>query len=120
MPLRRDYTRCMGVSPDCPQRDTCARHCSIPDDMPLSWARNLNSDGATPCPHFIQHRATALSWLDLPTLTYNALRRAGYHEIEDVAALSDHDLRHIRGIGVQGVQIIRQAIAHWHAVVELA
>lgn len=115
MPLSCDYTRCMGVSPDCPQRDNCARHRCIPDNAALSWSRNLNADAAVSCPHFIPYQAANLASLNLPTLTHNALRRAGYRTTAEVAALSDEQLKAVRNIGTQGLQLIRQALGHWQA-----
>jgi hypothetical protein len=43
--LPLDYTRCMGVTPLCPQRHNCARHRSILFPDRLSWRRNMNDAG---------------------------------------------------------------------------
>lgn len=51
--LPLDYTRCMGETPICPQRENCARHRSIPPDVHLSWVRNLNDEGVDECLHHI-------------------------------------------------------------------
>lgn len=51
--LPLDITRCMGVTPECPQRLSCARHRDLPQDAPLIWARNLNPEGLVVCPQFI-------------------------------------------------------------------
>jgi hypothetical protein len=53
--LPLDYTRCMGVTPECPQRLSCARHRDLPRDTPLSWARNLNAEGTADCASFIPY-----------------------------------------------------------------
>lgn len=53
--LPRDYTRCMGVTPECPMRKECRRHCDIPENTVLSWARNLNPDQEKPCPYFVRN-----------------------------------------------------------------
>lgn len=51
--LPLDYTRCMGVTPECPERLRCARHRDLPQDAPLSWARNLNLGAQPVCPAYI-------------------------------------------------------------------
>lgn len=53
MSLPHDYARCMGETPACPQRDTCARHRDIPEGVRLSWHRNLNIEGVEECLHYI-------------------------------------------------------------------
>jgi len=53
--LPRDYTRCMGETPRCPDRDRCARHRDLPENTTLSWARNLNIEGVEDCLHFIEY-----------------------------------------------------------------
>lgn len=53
--LPADHTRCMGQTPLCPQREQCARHCDIPDNVSVSWARNLNIEGVEECLHFIEY-----------------------------------------------------------------
>lgn len=55
MPLPTDYTRCMGVTPECPQRLSCARHRDLPENTVLSWARNLNDEGVEECLHYIPY-----------------------------------------------------------------
>lgn len=54
--LPGDYTRCMGLTPKCPVRDRCARHCDIPDDRAVSWVRNLNPSEDAQCLYFIEYR----------------------------------------------------------------
>jgi hypothetical protein len=51
--LPADYTRCMGLTPECPMRQQCARHCDIPDDLEISWVRNLNPAEDTECLYYI-------------------------------------------------------------------
>lgn len=51
--LPADYTRCMGLSPECPMRQRCARHCDIPDNRAISWVRNLNPAEDAQCLYFI-------------------------------------------------------------------
>lgn len=51
--LPLDYTRCMGVTPECPMRLRCARHRDLPQNAVLSWARNLNPEGLTICQAYI-------------------------------------------------------------------
>ncbi len=53
--LPADFTRCMGETPLCPQRDRCARHRDQPENTVLSWARNLNIEGVEECLHFIEY-----------------------------------------------------------------
>lgn len=53
--LPADYTRCMGLTPLCPQRKQCARHCDIPDNASISWVKNLNIEGVEDCLHFIEY-----------------------------------------------------------------
>lgn len=58
---------------------------------------------------------TPLERLLLPTMTRNALRRAGHHTIEAVARLDDTRLQTVRCIGTQGLQHIRRALQQWYA-----
>ena len=51
--LPADYTRCMGLSPECPMRQRCARHCDIPDNRAISWVRNLNPAEDAECLYYI-------------------------------------------------------------------
>ena len=51
--LPADYTRCMGLTPECPHRQRCARHCDIPDHHEISWVRNLNQKGEDQCSYYI-------------------------------------------------------------------
>jgi hypothetical protein len=51
--LPADYTRCMGLTPKCPHRQICARHCDIPDNAVISWVRNLNPGEDPECSYFI-------------------------------------------------------------------
>ena len=53
--LPHDYTRCMGETPMCPQRDRCARFRDQPENTVLSWTRNLNIEGIDDCLHFIEY-----------------------------------------------------------------
>lgn len=53
--LPTDITRCMGVTPECPQRLSCARHRDQPQNAVLSWARNLNAAGTADCASFIPY-----------------------------------------------------------------
>jgi hypothetical protein len=53
--LPADYTRCMGETPVCPQRTTCARFRDLPQNTVLSWARNLNLEGVEECLHYIDY-----------------------------------------------------------------
>jgi len=53
--LPTDYTRCMGVTPLCPQRKTCARFRDQPQNTVLSWARNLNVEGDEHCTYYIPY-----------------------------------------------------------------
>jgi hypothetical protein len=53
MALPADYTRCMGLRPECPQRNDCARLRDIPDSYVISWVHNMNPDHSQPCPCFI-------------------------------------------------------------------
>ena len=58
MTLPNDYTRCMGVTPECRERLRCARHRDLPQDALLSWARNLNPDNLWDCPQYIPFEET--------------------------------------------------------------
>jgi hypothetical protein len=51
--LPADYARCMGLTPECPHRQICARHCDIPDNAVISWVRNLNPGEDPECSYFI-------------------------------------------------------------------
>jgi hypothetical protein len=53
--LPADYTRCMGETPICPQRETCARFRDLPHNTMLSWSRNLNIEGCEECLHYIPY-----------------------------------------------------------------
>ena len=53
--LPNDYTRCKGISPECPQRWNCARFRSHPKNTVLSWVQNLNAQGSKNCSHFISY-----------------------------------------------------------------
>lgn len=53
--LPHDYIRCMGKTPLCPDRDRCARFRDQPDNLVLSWAWNLNTEGVEDCLHFIPY-----------------------------------------------------------------
>ena len=55
MTLPADYTRCMGETPRCPHRATCARFRDQPQNTVLSWARNLNVEGGEECLHYIPY-----------------------------------------------------------------
>ena len=55
LPLPNDVTRCMGATPECPQRFTCARHRDTLENTVLSWARNLNDEGVEECLHYIPY-----------------------------------------------------------------
>jgi len=54
MTIPTDYTRCMGLTPTCPLRESCARHRDIPDSISINWVRNLNPDAAEECPYFVR------------------------------------------------------------------
>jgi hypothetical protein len=60
------------------------------------------------------HRHVPLSDLQLPTLYYGALRRAGYKWIHEVAPLPETSLRTIRHIGSVGATVITDSIARFH------
>jgi hypothetical protein len=53
MSIPADYTRCMGLTPECPHRQICARHRDIPDNAVISWVRNLNPGEDPECSYFI-------------------------------------------------------------------
>ena len=54
--LPNDYSRCMGINPECLQRKHCARHQSIPENTVLSWVKNLNPDNSKECSYFIPYQ----------------------------------------------------------------
>ena len=57
--LPLDYTRCMGMTPECPQRHNCARHRSVLFADRLSWRRNMNDAGVEQqCLSFIPWKET--------------------------------------------------------------
>lgn len=51
-----------------------------------------------------------LSQLPIPQLTYGALRRSGYTYLDEIAQLTDLQLRLIRGIGALGSRRLREII----------
>jgi hypothetical protein len=53
--ITNDFTRCMGLTPTCPMREQCARHCDIPDNAAVSWVRNLNPCSDDRCSYYIPH-----------------------------------------------------------------
>ena len=55
-----------------------------------------------------------LAVLQIPQLTYGALRRAGFTYLDEVSHLTDRQLRLIRGIGDHGVQIIHSMVKQYH------
>lgn len=55
MTLPYDYARCKGETPDCPQRETCARHRDIPRYNMVIWNSNLNEEGTEQCPYYIKY-----------------------------------------------------------------
>lgn len=54
---------------------------------------------------------TLLSDLNLPQLTYGALRRAGYTYADEVSGLADAQLLTVRNLGPKGVSILREALS---------
>lgn len=54
--LPQDYSRCMGISPECPQRAICARHRDLPPNEVLSWVHHLNPEPGQPCPYFLEYQ----------------------------------------------------------------
>jgi hypothetical protein len=52
-----------------------------------------------------------LSALDLPQLTYGALRRAGYTYTDEVSGLTDAQLLTVRNLGPKGVSLLREALS---------
>jgi hypothetical protein len=55
--LPTDYTRCMGETPKCPERDRCARSRDQPENTALRWVRNLNIEGVEDCLYFIPYQS---------------------------------------------------------------
>ena len=51
-----------------------------------------------------------LSALDLPQLTYGALRRAGYTYTDEVSGLTDAQLLTVRNLGPKGVSLLRDKL----------
>jgi DNA-directed RNA polymerase alpha subunit len=51
-----------------------------------------------------------LSALDLPQLTYGALRRAGYTYTDEVSGLTDAQLLTVRNLGPKGVGLLRDKL----------
>ena len=58
---------------------------------------------------------TLLSDLNLPQLTYGALRRAGYTYADEVSGLADAQLLTVRNLGPKGVSILREALSRYAA-----
>lgn len=56
-----------------------------------------------------------LSDLSLPTQQYNCLRRAGYDYIDQLLGLCDAQLLTVRGLGVTGVGMVRDALLSFEA-----
>jgi hypothetical protein len=54
---------------------------------------------------------TLLSDLNLPQLTYGALRRAGYTYADEVSGLADAQLLTVRNLGPKGVSLLREALS---------
>ncbi len=52
-----------------------------------------------------------LQVLALPTKIHNALMRAGIVTVEDLAAMSDHEVLAVRGISKNGLAIIQICLA---------
>jgi len=65
---------------------------------------NASEPGSEQCP-----KAT-IAELGLTVRTYNALRRAGYHLVEELTKYSDHDLLKLRNIGKTNLNEIRSAL----------
>lgn len=79
-----------------------------PEDRAITYGNAIQtaiSGAATP-----MRTRIPLSCLDLPQLTYNALRRAGYAYIDELRGLTDAQLLHIRGIGPLGAQQISASL----------
>lgn len=60
-----------------------------------------------------EQQRVLLNELNLPTLAYNALRRAGYTYIDEVAGLSARELQLINHVGPGLAQTIHKALAAW-------
>lgn len=60
-----------------------------------------------------ERRTTPLSVLGLSLRTYNALRRAGYNTIEEVARLDDEQLVAVRNFGIKSLQELRERLQAW-------
>lgn len=56
-----------------------------------------------------------LSELELPTQQYNCLRRAGYDYVDQLLGLCDAQLLTVRGLGVTGVGMVRDALLSFEA-----
>jgi hypothetical protein len=65
-----------------------------------------------------QEQRTPLKWLGLPTMQFNALRRAGYLYVEDVEGLDVQRLSHVHKVGPKGVRLILAAVDRFHALQE--
>ena len=55
-----------------------------------------------------------LEEIDLSVRTYHTLRRAGVNTIEQLRQLSEDDLSRIRGLGVRGIEEIRNKLVEFH------
>lgn len=60
-------------------------------------------------------KGTSLKWLGLATAPYNALRRAGYETIEEVAAMPAWQIAAVPKIGESYVAAIKKALADWQS-----
>lgn len=54
-----------------------------------------------------------LQELNLPTMAYNALRRAGYAYVEELEGLTANELLLINHVGATSVKQIQEAVAAW-------